>query len=607
MFKFFALLCLWWWCLFGWGQASVVRQGVLFQTQGDLAFSSTTHSLGLIFDVSNITRQLAFLSTFTEKLVQVANTNVTSLTSYFTAEIIQIATLINSTIKDINDFVTSFPAEEMGTKRFAGNVLGLATDNEIDDLVNQIKNLTGGHVVIDKVVSYLEVTDKQLDRLNQALYRVTIASTGFTHHIKKTDDVMAKVHTDTVMAQTINFLLFAAMDIQSEVAKLLTAIETQEQTRTPSTVFLPPDTFLSVLVTLQDHVNLLFPASYKFIPSFYDISNVITKRIGNKFIFFIRIPLKFSEEIFDLYYLTAMWHKQVGSDWARKLILEEPYLAVSRDMRLSMILPNLNTCVQSRTMTVCTPTMELDQDGGCVMDILRRKEPNNAICRFVYTSNYSPSFHKVGDGWVVTSPIELRVVQLCRNSPPKKSSIIPAGISKLPMKDMCRIVGASFSLPPFISNQHQNLEVEIDHSHAPFPSLPSPYQLKRTLKKLNLQHTDIFTHTQLVLLATPQESFSFREVLIIVCVVLGVITIDLLLRCWLKLRHHITCGCCCTEAQHTYEPTNKIETWVAGYNPPPKPTRKTPTPPILEPSAITLQRNSVDSDSEYVEMLGIVP
>ena len=65
------------------GLSSVVNSGVVFEGWGDLAFSSQTHTLGLVLDTSNISRQLDKLSKIVLTTGTVASEQTDTLTSYF--------------------------------------------------------------------------------------------------------------------------------------------------------------------------------------------------------------------------------------------------------------------------------------------------------------------------------------------------------------------------------------------------------------------------------------------------------------------------------------------------------------------------------------------
>ena len=178
------------------GYSSVVNQGVVFEGWGDLAFSSQTHTLGLVLDTSNITKQLEKLSKIVLTTGTVASEHTDNLTPYFVEEVKKIAVNINETRDDISNFLHSFsetnrPNRQRRFTNIAGYVigssLGLATDSEINDLVSQINaEHTHTHKVMNQVISHLEVTDKQLGRLGKATNKIELAYQGLTHHTRKT-------------------------------------------------------------------------------------------------------------------------------------------------------------------------------------------------------------------------------------------------------------------------------------------------------------------------------------------------------------------------------------------------------------------------------------
>ena len=536
---FFSCVCV--------GLGSVVNFGVVFEWWGKLAFSSQTHTVGLVLDTSNISRQLDNLSDIVLTTGTIAGQNRCNLTKYFVAEVEKIASNINDTRLDVSDFLQSFSetSRQKRSNRFSnragyvvGSSLGLATDSEINDLVSQINaEHTHTYKVLNKFISSLDVTGKQLHRFRMATNKIELASQGLTHHINQSDMIMASLDADIVLSQTLNFLAIAAMNLQSEVAKMLNALENQVETFRLSPVFLPPNELIKILRVLQDQddVRLLFPASPKFLSSFYDVSKVIVRKSGTQFLFLVRIPLKSDQLMFDLFRLTPLWHSAPNSSaWSRRVEIENDYLAVTQDSTYFTPLKDLGQCVGSRSLTVCTPKYGFSnpRNTDCIMSLYKNYETVSSLCSFSFKADYSPSFVKVGNSWISSSPSELQANEVCPKTNPRMITI-PAGISKIPANDSCQIVGDLFKLPSFIASQHENNDDINIIPLTDFPVMPSPLELKDTLKILHLEKMDSFTHTQIALLAsqsktTPQKLFPYRNTIIailITLILLGLFTI----------------------------------------------------------------------------------
>ena len=147
----------------------------------------------------------------------------------------------------------------------------MATDDELADLAEQInKDSENTHTMINQIISHLQVTDSQLERLTKAASQVETAFKALTHHVRKTDTVLANMKTEVVFGQTLNFLAFAALETQAEVQKIISAIEMMVQTMRVNPLFLPPKVFSETLVKLQDEVRLFRPPTANYLPFFYD-------------------------------------------------------------------------------------------------------------------------------------------------------------------------------------------------------------------------------------------------------------------------------------------------------------------------------------------------
>ena len=467
---------------------------------------------------------------------------------------------------------------------------------------------THTHKVLNQVISHLEVTDKQLGRLGKATNKIELAYQGLTHHIRQTDKLLASLNRDIVLSQSINFLAFAAMNLQSEVAKVLNAIESQVETFRLSPVFLPPNEFLQILVTLQDHVKLLFPPTPKYLSSFYDVSKVIVRRTGDKFMFLVRIPLKSDELKFDLFKLTPLWHSAPnGSAWSRRVDIENDFLAVRKDSKYFTPLKDLGQCVGSRSLTVCTPKYGFasPHNPECLMALYKNHATVSSMCSFKYKDDYSPSFVKVGNSWISSSPRALQASEVC---PTKSRRIkIPAGISQLAAHDSCQIVGDSFKLPSFVNSQ-QEVSIITIFPALDFPDLPTPTELKDTLKVLHLGKIDTFSHTQIALLAsqskiTPHKLFPYRNTLIAILVTICVIGLCVVGRCIFSYAR--TCDLTSLVAKHgTFKISDKkttgnVRTHEAHSSrtlnsPLLHPRPRSPTRPIPRPTTLQVPCNSPD-------------
>ena len=494
---------------------TLVSKGVVFATHGKVAFSAKTHTLALSFDTFQVLRQLQLLSKRAATIAVIARESHDPLASKFQHESLKIAESINITINDFVDFAITFSesanikgGEVTREKRsnllgyLTATTLGLITDEELEDLVKQVNSETSNtHTVLNKIISHLSVTDLQLTRLTNAAAQVQTAMEGLTHHIRKTDEIMASLRTDIVLAQSLNFLSFAALDIQSEVQKIITAIEGQIQTLRVSPLFLPPGEFLSILGKLQDEVSLLRPPTFKYLPFFYDISKVVVQKSGTKFLFFVRIPLKSDDQDFDLFKVTPVWHPFSNGTWSRKLQTEDKFLAARTDLKLFAVLPDLSNCVDSRSLTVCTPISRSTSGSvhNCLISLFTNSTSAEADCPFLLKSSYSPYFLNNGKTWIATSPTDVVANEVCPAS--TRSIKIPKGLSEVTLGDNCKLIGDQFQIEPHVNSQQAEREILFLKDYS-CPVLPTPTRLQGTLNELKLDRVSTFSHAQIALLDT---------------------------------------------------------------------------------------------------------
>ena len=534
---------------------NLINHGVVFEHFGDLSVCSRTHTLGLVFRTTNVSRQVGILSQMIQAAGLVANEQKGALTPYFVQEVTKITHSVNETAADLSEFLQSFsdtPTHRVKRSTnllgyLAGSVLGLATDDELEDLVQLVNaDRKGTHVVLNQETSYMEVTDRQMGRLTRATMQIENAYLGLVNHIRKTDAHMASLDRHMVLGQVLTFLGFSAMEIQNEVAKIVSAIENMVQTFRLSPVFLSPSEFLKALVNLQDSADLLFPPTKKFLSSYYDVSRVIVKKIGDDFIFMVRIPLMSDKLPFDLYKVNSFWHRSVNrSEWARKADIDDEFLAVRKDSKYFSSLKNLDACVGSRSLTVCAPKhgYQSRDSASCLMALFLNIKSVDNVCIFKYKEDFAPSFTKVGGSWIASSGDDIVATEVCPSTSSKVT--IKEGISEIKIKDNCEVVGDSFKLPAFINRQQHQKEIQII-TPIKFPDMPSPTEIHDSLADLHLEHLDTFSQAEIHVLH--QHSINLHKVFYFSGVLIALVVVALLLitSCVIKHAKRLAslCNCC---------------------------------------------------------------
>ena len=106
---------------------------------------------------------------------------------------------------------------------------------------------------------------------------------------------------------------------------------------------------------------------------------------------------------------------------------------------------------------------------------------------------------------------------------------------KLTAKDSCHIAEIVLKVPSFI-NRQQEIGVITIFPPLDFSEMPSPLELKDTLKIMHLEKIDSFTHTQIALLAsqskiTPHKLFPYRNTIIAILVTISIIGLCIIGKC----------------------------------------------------------------------------
>ena len=486
---------------------TVITKGVVFDRTTDLAFSAQSHVLVLTFDLRQVFDQLDAVFKMTVTAAKRAREKPDPLTALFVHETLKIAKTVNDSIADLRNFQLTFEREKPAREKRSlfgwviGRSLGLATDDELQDLVDQINMKdVKTHTMINQLVSHISVTDKQLARLVKAAENVNSVLTGLTQHLHATDEIMAGLRRDIVLAQTLNILAFSAVDIQQEVIKIISAVERQLQVLRISPLFLPPNVFVEILTKLQDDVQLLRPPTSKFLPFHYEQARLSLDMRGDTLYFFLELPLKADSQQFSLYQITPLWYPLVNSSWSRKVETPDKFLAVRSDFKIFALLQDLSACVVSNTLTVCSPTtnfLSLPVD-NCAVGLFANATNIDDYCLFAYKQSYSPFFLKNGEGWIATTPQVISAKEVCPTT--TRHIEIPRGISQFSLQENCGLVGNNFKLESQGKTLQQPREVVIVHDYT-IPDVPLSGPVTDAISTLQLSHVPSFTATQLAMLA----------------------------------------------------------------------------------------------------------
>ena len=201
--------------LFSSAFAYTVSNGVYFSEPEMAVTVTATHNIVLKL---NTTRGLERIAQVRQSLIDAVNSSPHAhpFTSHFTSELQGLLRTLNTYQQTLQAYIKTGQAASRRPKRtplighLVATVFGLPTNDEIDDLVSQInQHEKKEKAVINKVVSTLSVTDRQVSRLTKASEKAALAVTALRGHVKKIDSNLAKLDTNLILVESLNFLEFS--------------------------------------------------------------------------------------------------------------------------------------------------------------------------------------------------------------------------------------------------------------------------------------------------------------------------------------------------------------------------------------------------------------
>ena len=229
-----------------------IHHGVYFDEPSVATTVTATHNIVLKL---NLTTALVHVKHVRQSIVDAVQSapRGNPFTPHFVAELQSLSRTMNDQLRDLEAYVKT--GQVMGrTKRtpFLGavvaNILGLPTSDEIDDLVVQInKHETKEREVLNRAVSAIAVTNKQVSRLTKASNKAALAVTALRGHVKKLDESLVKINTNLVMAQALNFIEFSVEKTVNEINRLLSLLDRIKITRRVIPELLNPDDLENIL------------------------------------------------------------------------------------------------------------------------------------------------------------------------------------------------------------------------------------------------------------------------------------------------------------------------------------------------------------------------
>ena len=463
--------------------AHFIHEGVYFSNPLASQIVTSTHHLVLKLDLKKNMNQIDLVKRSITDAIHTAPKG-NPFTPSFQTELRELALTLTNQQRKFNEFINT-QENTSRTKRtpligtLFADLLGLPTNDEITDIIHQInshENQT--QTVLNRVVSALSITDKQVRRLTSASAKAATAIKGLRAHVLKLDQALIKIDTNLIMAESLNFLEFAVSRTLNEITRIISVLDRIKITKRITTDLLSPHDLEQVLRLIQNHnIDLLFPATPKYLPLYYRIAETVVTLVDDVYYIIVRIPLK-TEGEYLLYEMNPFWVPYMNSSWSRKIEEVPSYLAVRKDQKLAFELKDLKNCIVTEISTLCVPdhnTYSFNEP-TCALSLFKGKE--NVSCAFSYKTDTTPYFTRIDQFWIGSVHTRMTVEEVCDVNTESRTLELTPGINKIPIRERCQIVGETFTLPKYTIHGTTVKNITIVYP---------PYQMKPE-RHLNIPH-----------------------------------------------------------------------------------------------------------------------
>ena len=488
----------------------LIKQGVIFQTQGELHFSSSTHTYLTSFDSKQIRKELGDLVSHTQFLQMRIRNRTDNMATFLTEELSKINVNVRHIKNSFFDYLTTLEDFEIRTgkrrtRRFT-NLFGrlmhhlgqLATDDELAKvkqvIESEVEALDGA---LTQTIEHIHITDDVLRDITRALNQTSTAIQALQNHFVQEENKVNELSRDLLYTQLLSTLALTLENTRSEVLRIMFEINRMLSGQL-SPLFCPPNQLQNYLEKLQNNIQLLFPPTAAFLPLYYTLIKVAVVKHHEKLFFLLRIPLRSEPESYVLYETTPIWFKSVTDVLASKVTIENKFLAVRKDGKYFIELSDLSMCsATSLPLYVCKPTKAFFTSTfpSCVMSVYLANENVQNNCDISFSAHPHHETVYTNKGWVlsITKPID--VIKTCQSI--SQQIKLPVGIYVMNFTNNCTYTTPEFVLPVFNSSQSTEESIII-FNHTTFLDLPNDNQsYVNTLKEFKLPNITNFSRFQL--------------------------------------------------------------------------------------------------------------
>ena len=446
-------------CIVG-GMSDVVkvRPGLLFINQSAMAFSSKSHTLVIEYDADKVISNLGLVESNLARAESLVTQSGTPLAGYFLQETKEVGKIVRNTRAYLEDFLQkhrqSF-ATRIKRSSFnplgwlLENLLGVATTDEVrtlQELVGSQGRSTANY--INKLVSHISVADKDIMRLSNSVHKSRAALMAIDKKLGNLDAVVRNITEDIVLSQAINYFGFCSNEISLETERLVSALQSTLLSGKISSLFLRPRTLLGFLQKLQQRVDLLWPVTDEHLTKYFDVMRVQVKVVVNRIFFLVDVPLRDSQGNYQLYEAKKFWSPIANStSWARRIVTEHNFLAVSPDDKQFLLFEDLRGCLDARGLLVCRegrPVWSSDTN-SCLIDLYLDRNVASDSCTHEINLKFNADFLQLRDMWLASTSSPLKMKKVCKEG--SSEIIVSKGVSLIKNNGTdCEVYGNNVKL-----------------------------------------------------------------------------------------------------------------------------------------------------------------
>ena len=491
------------------------HHGVYFEKLANMVHTTEHHTVVLRLGFSSVLNDLGTLETKLLTALQHANSS-----SPFYPHFAELVTTLRLNIHQLKthtvDYFATFKGYEkpkegrvkrsslIGT--FAARILGLATDEDLDSLVNLVNsNSKKEEGIINRAVSTMKITATHLHKVDLAVNKANLAVKSMKNHFQKLDSNLAKLDSAFVLSEALTFFTASVDAVDRTVRQTLLDLQEVRLTAKVSSSLFPPSRLQKILQDLLSHqLSLVFPPTISYLPNYFEILTATVRMSKLDFLIFVRVPLQ-TDTYYDLYRLRPFAVPYKDSKWSRRVTDIPEYLGIRADRKVAMAMRDLSNCLPTGNRYLCYPKSHFisTTQPSCPLALFQQNELVESQCTFQYAYDIPTEFIRIFDRWVGTSHSAQKAEEVCSNY--TKTIMIPAGLSSIPVKAGCKIITTDFVLPPFGLQGSSNLTLQVI-SH-PLNSTPLAHLELDPLAKIELQDLKPFKDADLKFLKLRQAIY----------------------------------------------------------------------------------------------------